>query len=381
MIYNILRKDILLADIDMKDGSVRIYKSLPIGLNLINTNKYTDISKRVNNIINFKNWCAGRLLMMSQKHAKKICNALSLSQDMNDDNKMKIALVYKCTTLQDAYWVKLEKDKSEYKDVSLFQNKSNNILTPVSLRGESSIFNKVLKNWVDAGTDGTLAKSWVRENNKYYLLKDSDNSDGEVLASKVGIELGIDCVKYSKEDNSNIIKSECFTDEDYGFITFNTLVRQNPNAIDYIKDNFLEDYANLAVFTYLTGNEDLHDKNWGVKIDNNTGEIIGLAKNFDFDGCFMNSYSQSENNKFLPECTFIDNNNHTINYFYEWDIDSDMSIEGPTIKEAAIKYAPFSSINFDIDLELIPDKFKNTFIERLEAIQIIKDKDNIQIDL
>lgn len=160
---------------------------------------------------------------------------------------MKIALVYRCTILQDAFWVKEEGSKLGYSDVSLFQNKSNNILTPVSLRGESSIFNKTLKNWVDIGTDGTLAKSWVRENGVYHLLKQSDNCEGEILASKIGKALGIDCVAYSLEEkDKNIIKCKCFTDEQYGFIPFNTFIRQSGNkAIKYIKDNFIKDYINL----------------------------------------------------------------------------------------------------------------------------------------
>lgn len=379
MVYEIMRKDISLAIINMEDGSVKINETLPIGLELTVTNNTTSIQARIKNISNFKSWCAGRVLMMNQKHAKKICNALAISQDFNDDNRMKIALIYKCTTLQDAFWVREEGNLLKYKDVSLFQNKSSNILTPVSLRGESSIFNKTLKNWVDIGTDGTLAKSWVRENGVYYLLKQSDNCEGEILASKIGKALNIDCIVYSLEDKEkNIIKCKCFTNEDYGFLPFNVFVKQYGNkAIEYIKDNFIGDYANLAVFTYLVGNEDLHDKNWGLKINNDTGKIIGLATNFDFDGCFLNSYKASDNNYFLPECRFLDNDKHLLQYFYEWDINSDISIIGPTIKDAALEVASKCTINFDnLDINIIPEKFKDIFIERLKNIQKYKEKQN-----
>lgn len=383
MFYEIMRKDISLAIINMEDGSVKINETLPIGLELTETNNTPSIQARIKNISNFKSWCAGRVLMMNQKHAKKICNALAISQDFNDDNRMKIALVYRCTTLQDAFWVREEGSRLKYSNVSLFKNKSNNILTPVSLRGESSIFNKTLKNWVDVGTDGTLAKSWVRENGVYYLLKQSDNCEGEILASKIGKALGIDCVMYLLEEkDKNIIKCKCFTDEQYGFIPFNTLVRQNGNkAIKYIKDNFVGDYANLTVFTYLVGNEDLHDKNWGLKINNDTGEIIGLATNFDFDGCFLSSYKTSDDNYFLPECKFLDNDNHLLQYFYEWAIDSDISIIGPTIKEAALNVALECTMNFDnLDIDIIPEKFRDEFAKRLESIQNIRKKDNIDLD-
>lgn len=71
MIYEIMRKDISLATINMEDGSVEINETLPIGLELIETNNTTLIQDRIKNISNFKSWCAGRVLMMNQKHAKK----------------------------------------------------------------------------------------------------------------------------------------------------------------------------------------------------------------------------------------------------------------------------------------------------------------------
>ena len=266
MIYEIMRKDISLAIINMEDGSVKINETLPIGLELIETNNTASIQVRIKNISNFKSWCAGRVLMMNQKHAKKICNALAISQDFNDDNRMKIALIYKCTTLQDAFWVREEGNLLKYKDVSLFQNKSSNILTPVSLRGESSIFNKPLKNWVDIGTDGTLAKSWVKENGVYYLLKQSDNCEGEILASKIGKALNIDCIVYSLEDKEkNIIKCKCFTNEDYGFLPFNVFVKQYGNkAIEYIKNKKLKVDKNKIKINKYTNYEIIDE---GINID------------------------------------------------------------------------------------------------------------------
>ena len=63
MIYEIMRKDISLAIINMEDGSVKINETLPIGLELIETNNTASIQVRIKNISNFKSWCAGRVLM------------------------------------------------------------------------------------------------------------------------------------------------------------------------------------------------------------------------------------------------------------------------------------------------------------------------------
>lgn len=366
-VYEIMLKDSKLASINTGTGEVKIYKKLPIGL-LFN-NEPKNISEYLANLNSFQEWCAGRVLMMSQKHAKKICNALALSQDMTTENKAKISLSYHCSTLNDSYWVKKEEEDVQYKDVSLFQNTSANILTPISLKGRmSSLFKQKLKNWSDIGVDGTLAKSWVRENNDYYLYKECENADGEVLASKVLKELGVDHVDYEKktEDEFVFTKCKCFTNENFGFIPFRTLIKDNANAIDFIKSHYLTQYANFVVSTYLIGNEDLHDKNWGVVIDEE-GNIKGLAPMFDFDGCFL-SYQGSKNLPFLPECEFVSESGKRLKT-YDFDIDETYEVEGPTLQDAACCYAKDCTIDFDkINFDLVSDKYKEELKIRVEEI-------------
>ena len=54
MIYEIMRKDISLATINMEDGSVKVNETLPIGLELIDTDNSYSIQDRIKNISNFK---------------------------------------------------------------------------------------------------------------------------------------------------------------------------------------------------------------------------------------------------------------------------------------------------------------------------------------
>lgn len=366
-VYEIMLKDNKLASIDTSTGEVMVYKKLPIGLSFNCCPK--TISEHLSNLNSFQDWCAGRVLMMSQKHAKKICNALALSQDMTTENKAKISLSYHCSTLNDSYWVKKCGENIEYKDISLFENTSTNILTPVSLKGKtSSLFRQKLKNWSDIGVDGTLAKSWIRENNDYYLYKECENADGEVLASVILRNLGIAHVDYEKKCEEDFVftKCKCFTNENLGFVPFRTLIKDDANAIDFIKSHYLTQYANFVVSTYLIGNEDLHDKNWGVVI-NEEGNITGLAPMFDFDGCFL-SYQGSKNLPFLPECEFVSEFGKRLKT-YNFDIDETYTVEGPTLQEAAYCYAKDSTIDFDkLNFDLIPDKYKEEFKTRIDEI-------------
>lgn len=110
---------------------------MPYGLN-ISLEQPPTFQIMLSNNREMTRWCAGRTLPMSQKHAKKIRNLLGFSQDDDDVTRSQIALTYRCLTLDDSYWVKREEKSLDWKEVSLFQNKSRNALTPVSLRGDVS---------------------------------------------------------------------------------------------------------------------------------------------------------------------------------------------------------------------------------------------------
>ena len=374
--YEIMLKDTVVASINISNGFATIKENaLPFDLKL-KANIQT-IEDSIENILSFKEWCASRTLMMSQKHAKKICNALAISQDVSVENKARIAIAYHCSTLQDSYWIKQKGSSLTYEEVSLFRNTSRNVLTPVSLRGEvDSIFTNKLKNWSDIGADGTLAKSWIREDGAYYLYKTGDNLDGEVLASNLLKQAKANAVAYIKTKNKDVdvVKCECFTNEDTSFIPYRTFARAfNGAALKFIKDNFLEEYANMVVATYLTGNEDLHDKNWGIVTNPNTGDIKGLAPLFDFDGCFVN-YKNSKNLKFLPECVYVSERNDVF-FYNDWNME-DYRIEGPTIEEAALQYAPFASVEYtNIDLDTIPEAFRDELERRITKLTKQKSKE------
>lgn len=371
--YELMLLDTLVAKIDIENGEIiPITPSLmPFDLPIKDINTLAD---RLTNISSFQDWCSSRVLMMGQKHAKLICNALAISQENSTQNKARLALAYHCSNLMDAYWVKKEGSSLQYMDVSLYKNTSRNILTPVSLKGQfDSVFTKKLKNWSDIGADGTLAKSWAREGHDYYLYKKSDNIDGEILASTILGMFDMDYVHYEKviEDDVEYTKCKCFTDENTSFVPYHTFTLYHKNnPIEEIRHFIPREYANLAVLTYLLGNEDLHDKNWGLLRDNHTGQILKLAPYFDLDGCFLN-YTSSKNLIFLPECQFILKNGETVSALNnDFDFDMDYDIVGLTLEEAALKYVKESTIDFSkIDISIIPNKYKDEFIRRVDLLQ------------
>lgn len=86
-----------------------------------------------------------------------------------------------------------------------------------------------------------------------------------------------------------------------------------------------------------------------------------------FDGCFV-AYKASANLSFLPDCRYITEDGKSTNLF-EFDIDDFYTIEGPTLKEVAMKYSKYSSVDLsNIDYSLIPDKFRDEFKARVGEI-------------
>lgn len=373
-IYDLMLCDNIVAKIDTQNGEINVFYANLMPLDLPIKEPAT-LQDKVYNITSFQDWCASRVLMMGQKHAKLICNALAISQENSSANKAKLALAYHCSNLMDAYWIKEEGSPLQYKDVSLFSNTSRNILTPVSLKGQmESVLTKKLKNWSDIGADGTLAKSWVREQKgEYYLYKQGDNINGEILASTVATMLNASIVAYEEvvEDNISYSKCKCFTTEDISFIPYHTYALYNKEAsLTNIKQWFSQEYANMAVLTYLLGNSDLHDKNWGLLRDNHTGEFLGLAPYFDLNGCFL-YYASSKDLLFLPEAEFVLEDGTKANVLTDsLALDMDYEVSGPTIEESAFKYCPDCTLDLSaIDTAIIPSEYRDEFVQRIDLIR------------
>ena len=249
------------------------------------------------NYLGFEEWCAGRVLSMSRKNAKYIMNALMVSQDNSVRTKMQLALAYHCLSLNDCYWVRRKSDGSKWEDVSLFRNKTENVLTPVSLCGKvSSLFGKKLANSCDITVDGTYRKSWVRTDVGFELYKGDDTTQSkecirECLASTVLRALGFNAIEYAYVEYQGelVCRSECFTSENIEFIPFNAIKQEKENALEFVKAINLDDYCKLTLATYIIGNIDLHDGNWGLIRNLNSG-LLSFAPLFDFNNAFSDEY-------------------------------------------------------------------------------------------
>ena len=66
---------------------------------------------------------SARVLPLDRDNAKKILGLLRLEQAQSPEYRAKVALTCRAVSLQDNYWVKLEKDSARWADVDIRQNK------------------------------------------------------------------------------------------------------------------------------------------------------------------------------------------------------------------------------------------------------------------
>lgn len=265
---------------------------------------------------NFIEWCANRVLSISRKNAKYILNALGVSQDNSEKTRAHLAISYHCISLNDCYWTKRWNESTQWLNISLFRNKSENILTPVSLQGKvSTLFNKRLNNACDITAEGTYRKSWCRVSDGFELLKGDDDSESkevlrEVCASQVLRNLGFNTITYTTReyDGELVSVSKCFTSEKIEYIPYRAIKKKyGVKAIEFITDNFMQDYLKMAIATYIIGNVDLHDGNWGLYKNVETGEL-SFAALFDFNNAFSKDYLSGRDmqSMWIPASKLID---------------------------------------------------------------------------
>lgn len=395
--YELMLKNDKVLSFSLESGECVVLneKKLPFSLKGALMDEDT-FQAKLFNISALKEWCAKRTLSMSKQQAKKICNALLIQQDDSVETKSRLALMYKCMTLDDSYWVKKADDNIRWEEANLFANKSENLLTPVSLKGEvGTLFNGKLKNGSDLGVDGTFAKSWIRENNTMFLLKADDAPHSSECINEVCASMVLDCFKISHAnyelsdyEGLRVSKTRIFTSENLGLLKYRDykkcLLREGRNAIEAIKESpFADDYYRMCIFTYLLGNEDLHDGNWGFLQSGETGEIVSFAPLYDFNYAFGKDYTNGRSGEygFIPESRYIDENGETIfdsarleDEFYEIVFEK-------TIKEAALNAMERVCIEqvHAISEEMFPgEECYREFVERAASISFslkIKEKE------
>lgn len=233
---------------------------------------------------NVEKWLETRAIDCHRANSRLLKKALRLAE--KDD--VSTVLSVNAATITDNYWIKPLDSDLTYEDVRF----DNDYFANLALTGNYDSFNKAANSKTyktpELTNIGSFEKCWKLKNDGWWMYKKANHDEmfSELFIYKLGVELGFRMAEY--ERGNGVIKTKDFTDnamvnfepafsilgddEDY-IKTFEMLKSICPDAVgDYIKMLFLDT---------VCANPDRHNFNFGVLRDADTGEILGLAPNFD----------------------------------------------------------------------------------------------------
>lgn len=289
--YEIMHGEKKVAEINARGEAVILNeKFLPYDLYL---EEERDLDTLINNIMNFNQWCASRVLSLDRKYAKEILNSIGMAQAVTDRDRAKISLSYHCVSLTDIYWVKEKGENISFEKMNLYDNSLNEAIVELSLRGRSmTVTNQELAP--DLSTRGCFPKAWIRRNDDFILLKDGDDGavKKELTASRLCQCFDFKQVIYQEGyyDGQQVTESRLITSKQYSIVSKMAYeiyaLNHDLNVLDECIRLDKNTFYGMNILDYLVGNTDRHPENWGFLVDNQTNECISLYPIMDFNQSF-----------------------------------------------------------------------------------------------
>lgn len=239
-------------------------------------------------------WTANRSSAKHRAHVEKIlemCGAKTKSGF--------IALTH-CLSLTDTLWVKSDRESVTWKDVNLYENNFDEVVSKLSFDGNELFGIQMSTTSPELTTDGAYDKCWLNEKDGIHLIKTGSEGArntglepyGEILASQVFEKL-CKSVKYSLRKYDGHIVSDCkiFTSQEFGYRPISMFYKDKltlPKLLEIYRDFGCEDdFRRMVVADCITLNCDRHFGNFGFMVNNDTFERTVLNPCFDFNMAFV----------------------------------------------------------------------------------------------
>ncbi|MBQ8935369.1 MAG: HipA protein [Oscillospiraceae bacterium] len=195
-------------------------------------------------------------------------------------------------SLNDTFWVKEEGSDLTWQDVSLYHNEFDELVSAAAFDGHFSS-TSLSSTSPEFGTDGYYAKCWVREEEKIYLYKTGSNTFeieplSEFLASQLAQKICPEAVSYDLDFYHGKLISKCklFTSEAVGLVKAYDVLERNQRSVAEMLRYFEsigsgEAFRRMCILDALILNTDRHLGNFGVLVNNDTMEVLGMAPVYD----------------------------------------------------------------------------------------------------
>ena len=269
MNYYIMSKDVTVAR--WQGGSLEVMNENLLPLYLKNTG-------------NVEKWLETRAIDCHRANSRLLKKALRLSG--KDD--ISTVLAVNGATITDNFWIKPIDSDLTYKDVKF----DNDYFANLALTGNYDSFNRVANSRTSKTPEltniGSFEKCWKLKKGEWWMLKKANHNEmfSELFIYKLGSELAFKMAEY--ERGNGVIKTKDFTDN--ATVNFEPAFSILGDDEDYIKSvemlkmiclDAVCDYVRMLFLDTVCANPDRHTFNFGILRDADTGEILGLAPNFD----------------------------------------------------------------------------------------------------
>lgn len=273
MIYDIMNKDEIIGKLLWND------KGRPIHITDIRLPYF--IKQQGNN------WIKERIPPKHRKHMKELLEQIGL-------NTFKDIIDYsKGLSLTDTFWIKPENINLEWKDINLFDNEFNDVISNVAFEG--GLYQERFKTISpEFTTDGMLPKCWHRESTSNIITLKKGNGEhkytttpiqgqepiSEYLCSQILDILDYPHIEYKIEIFRNKIVSSCplMTNQNISLAPASYFANDINSLIQFCEENnFLDDLYRIFIFDFIVYNTDRHLGNIGILYNSNSYELISPA--------------------------------------------------------------------------------------------------------
>ena len=246
-------------------------------------------------------WLEGR---QASKHRDSIAKLLKEMGCLNLEGFLRTT---RGLTLNDTFWVKETDSNLKWRDVSLYTNPFNEVISRIAFEG--GLYGRRFHSTSpEFGVSGNYKKCWIRENNEIYLLKGGSTGAAnaglepfcEGLAAQVSTIFWPNALDYdiAKFKGHDVCKCKLFTDEDRGYISVLNVLGEDVSdntVFEYFKGiGHEEDFRRMVVLDALILNQDRHRGNYGFLFDNNKIQIETAAPMFDHNLSLLVYASESD---------------------------------------------------------------------------------------
>lgn len=274
----------------------------------------------------FEGWLSERAIDKHRTNSRLLKKALRLTTATDPEIVLKVNAV----TITDNYWFKKDGSSLCYDDVKF----KHNMFDKLALYGNPDSFNLEPEKTPELTNIGSYEKCWRIIDGHWWLYKQGSDEEifSELFISLLGKRLGFNMAHY--EQDGKYIRSRDFTDSAqvnlepmYGFVGEDEDYEKSFEILYDLSPKAAKDFVNMVYLDTICFNMDRHTRNYGVLKDIETGEVIGLAPNFDNNIALISrGYPQNklrQNDKMIELfCDFIQGNEIARGYYNEIDKDT-----------------------------------------------------------